>query len=115
MEQLVSFHAAPTGLDVALHDVQGVVDRRQVLLGSANSGQGGKLGLQCLSGLDDLGELLRVLSEGIDHLRRAGRFHQDDAVAVPHRDHAGHFHGHQRLTDGGAAHPQPCGELAFGR
>jgi hypothetical protein len=41
-----------------------VVDGRQVLLGSTMRSLGGEFGLQCLSGLDDLGDLLRVLSEG---------------------------------------------------
>ena len=115
VELLVAVDAAAPGLDLALHGVHGRVDRGEVLLGAPSGGQGGQFGLQRIPGVDDLGKLLRVPPEGVDHLRGPRRLHEDDAVAVPDRHHSRDFHGHQRLADGRSADTQPRRELPFRR
>jgi hypothetical protein len=60
MEELVSFDAPSSHGDVLLHDLQGIVDGGEITRGPSLGSQRGELGLESLSRLDDLRELLGV-------------------------------------------------------
>ena len=115
VEALVALDAAAAGLDVGLHEGQGVVDAGEVVVGAPGGRERGDLGLQRVAGLDDLGQPVGV---GADRLDDAGRRPvargDDGAVAVAYRDHADHLERDQRLAERGAADAEPCASSRSG-
>ncbi len=111
---LVALDAPTPGLDVGLHQGQGVLDAVEVGLGTPRGREAGDLGLQRVAGLDDLGQPVGVRPDRVDDPRGPGRPGDDRPVTVPDRDRADHLERDEGLAEGGAADAEPGRELPLG-
>ena len=115
VEVLVALDATAPGLDVLLHQGQGVLDALQVGLGAPRSREAGDLGLQRVAGLDDLGQAVGVGADRLDDARgRPGTWRDDRAVTVPDGHRADDLERHERLAERGPADAEARGELPLG-
>lgn len=113
VELLVADDAAIARGDLGFHRRECGIDCRHLRVGPALGGESGEFDLQRLAGLDHLGKAVGVFPQRLDGALLDGTADEHGTVSVPHRHHALHLEGDERLTQGRAAHTQLSCEFAF--